>query len=243
MNERTAETAQARPSDPWHTGMVDRFQALLVLISVTFFLLAVVDFDDLGSGASEAAQISVSVVTAGMLLLALAASAATRRSIRIAAVISVVTIVGTVVATFRDSPFRPGFFWLLLVAVTPIVVLRRIAEHKVVTNQTVLGGVCAYLLIALAFSYAFLALDRPELLFFGEPEPTTAFPYFSLVTATTLGYGDLSPATEFGRILAGFEAVIGQVFLVIVVARLVSLWNRDAGPRRRLGLRGGENSE
>ena len=55
-------------------------------------------------------------------------------------------------------------------------------------------------------------------------QPTTSFMYFSLVTITTLGYGDLSPAHEVGKFLATAEAVIGQVFLVTVVARLVSLY-------------------
>jgi voltage-gated potassium channel Kch len=55
-------------------------------------------------------------------------------------------------------------------------------------------------------------------------ESTTSFMYFSLVTVTTLGYGDLSPVTDWARLLATTEAVIGQVYLVTVVAMLVGLF-------------------
>lgn len=78
-------------------------------------------------------------------------------------------------------------------------------------------------MIAVAFNYAFLAADAYQPPFFGQPEPTTSFMYYSLVTATTLGYGDPGAATNLGRLLSTSEAVIGQVFLVTFVAMLVGL--------------------
>ena len=53
------------------------------------------------------------------------------------------------------------------------------------------------------------------------------FTYFSLITITTVGYGDFDPAGVFGRAAAAWEAVIGQIYLVVVVARLVSLLRRS----------------
>ena len=47
--------------------------------------------------------------------------------------------------------------------------------------------------------------------------------YFSLVTLTTLGYGDIAPAVPAARMLCSFEAVIGQLFVAVFIARLVSL--------------------
>jgi len=237
MTDAEAGNNTVEQIEQHHRPVVDSYLSLLILISITFFLLATVDFGTLGSVRTEVAQVAVSLVTAMMLMLALAASAAKRRTLRIAAAISVVTIAGAFIATLTDQAAHPGILWLLLVATAPIIVMRRIAQHETVTTETVLGAVCAYLLIALAFSYAFLALDRPDNLFFGTAEPSTAYPYFSLVTITTLGYGDLNPVTELGRILSGSEAVLGSVFLVIGVARLVSLWTRDAEPRRRGLLR------
>ena len=109
---------------------------------------------------------------------------------------------------------------------SPIVVLRRIFVHTRVDRTTLLGAISVFLLLAVAFEYAFLfSAGQVDGSFFNQgDQPTTSFMYFSLVTITTLGYGDLSPAHEVGKFLATAEAVIGQVFLVTVVARLVSLY-------------------
>ncbi|GAA4874180.1 potassium channel family protein [Serinicoccus chungangensis] len=104
------------------------------------------------------------------------------------------------------------------------MVIRRLLHHRQVVRATLLGAISAYLLIALAFFYAFLAAEhyhQPPL--FGDPQPTTSFMYFSLTSITTLGYGDLAARTEIGRLLATTEAVLGQVYLVTVVAMVVSL--------------------
>jgi hypothetical protein len=97
--------------------------------------------------------------------------------------------------------------------------------QRFVTSDTLRGAIAVYLLLAVAFNYAFLSLHgMTGDLFFDTPEPTTAFMYFSLATITTVGYGDLSAVTELGRFLASAEALTGQVLLVVVVARLVSLY-------------------
>jgi hypothetical protein len=85
-----------------------------------------------------------------------------------------------------------------------------------------------YLLIALAATYFFIFLDAflsGSGRFFGQEEPTTVFTYFSLITITTVGYGDFDPAGPLGRAAAAWEAVIGQIYLVVVVARLVALYS------------------
>ena len=55
---------------------------------------------------------------------------------------------------------------------------------------------------------------------------TGDYVYFSFVTLTTVGYGDITPATELAKRLAVVEAFVGQVFLIVLVARLVTLWGR-----------------
>jgi hypothetical protein len=87
-----------------------------------------------------------------------------------------------------------------------------------------LGAVSAFLLIATAFDFVFLTVDAYQTTpFFGSEEPTTSFIYYSLVTITTLGYGDLAAATDVGRLASTAEAVVGQVYLVTVVAMIVGL--------------------
>ena len=76
----------------------------------------------------------------------------------------------------------------------------------------------------MAFNFAFLAVDFYQSeTFFSTQEPTTSFIYFSLTTITTLGYGDLAPVSEVGRLLATIEALVGQVYLVTFVGMVVGL--------------------
>ena len=101
-------------------------------------------------------------------------------------------------------------------------------QHSKVTANTLLGALSVYLLIALAATYLFLFIDTfasGSGRFFDQEEPTTVFMYFSLITITTVGYGDFDPAGVLGRSAAAWEAVIGQIYLVVVVARLVALYS------------------
>ena len=119
----------------------------------------------------------------------------------------------------------------LLVSATLPVTLSRIAHHKRVTAETILGATCAYILFGLLFAFVYLALgelrDAP---FFAQPGPheESEYLYFSFVALTTLGFGDLSPSVGLPQALTVSEALIGQVFLVTMVARLVTLWVRQS---------------
>ena len=118
----------------------------------------------------------------------------------------------------------------LLVSATLPVTLSRIAHHKRVTAETILGATCAYILFGLLFAFVYLALgelrDAP---FFAQPGPHEAseYLYFSFVALTTLGFGDLSPSVGLPQALTVIEALLGSVFLVTLVARLVTLWVRQ----------------
>jgi voltage-gated potassium channel Kch len=116
----------------------------------------------------------------------------------------------------------PSVVRAVLASITPIVVARRVASHRSVSAGTIVGAVSAYLLIALAFSYVFVSIDILQSTpFFGQPESSTRFTYFSLVTMTTLGYGDLAPSSDLVGLTANAEAVTGQLFLVTFVALLI----------------------
>ena len=103
-----------------------------------------------------------------------------------------------------------------------------------------IGVVCVYMLIGLFFAFVFAAVGQFESgdFFTTVKDPGYAdFIFFSYVTETTIGYGDLVPASQIGRSLAVFDALLGQLFLVTVLGRIVSLWGRELpsvqGRRRR----------
>jgi hypothetical protein len=105
-----------------------------------------------------------------------------------------------------------------------------------VTFHRIQGAVAGYLLLGMiwAYAYSLVALLRPDA-FSGPVSPSDgprAFYYFSFVTLTTLGYGDVLPVHPAARSLAAFEAVTGPLYLAILITRLVSL---AVAPRRSQG--------
>lgn len=227
---------------------VDRFGALLALTGATIVTLSLTGLARLGEGRAGLVGTAVTTVIVGAtLLLALRASGVARGWRRTADVLVGLMIalallgvaIGSVPGADIEITLGPEI-WVVLAVLAPVVVVRRLLHHHDVTRRTLEGAISAYLLIPVAFQFIFLAVD--ELLpggFFGSPKPPTAFMYFSLTTVTTVGYGDLAPASDVGRLLATVEALLGQVFLVTFVALLVGLlgerWraNRSAaGPER-----------
>ncbi len=95
-----------------------------------------------------------------------------------------------------------------------------------VTVSTVMGGFLAYALIGFASAYLFIGIDAltTQDFFAQGPAEPDDFIYFSMVTLSTVGFGDLTAATDLGRRLVVIEALTGQVFIVVLISRLISLW-------------------
>ncbi len=167
------------------------------------------------------------------LLIALRTSCARPRSMRIAAVAVAAGIVFGLIAVIQRSPVYAGWMFAMMAAlllVTPAVIGRRILEHKKVTLETLFGAVSIYVIFGLLFAFVYLAMAFIS----GEPffkDNDTRNPvnyiYMSYITLTTVGYGDFTPVQDVGKMFAALEALIGQVFLVTTVARLVSLFGRE----------------
>jgi len=105
------------------------------------------------------------------------------------------------------------------------LVVKRVMAERGVDIETILGALCIYFLLGLMFSTVFHALDVfASAPIFGEQIARPDYSYFSFVTLTTLGYGDISPVSDLARRVAVIEAMCGQVFLATVIARMVSLY-------------------
>jgi len=109
--------------------------------------------------------------------------------------------------------------------------LTRMFRRRSVTADMIVISLCAYLLIGLAWSYLYGALWLEDRSAFGEDlgsivvaeEAFAPLFYFSFVTLTTLGYGDLTPTEGLARSFAILEAIVGQMFVAVVLARLVGM--------------------
>ncbi|MBM3659762.1 MAG: two pore domain potassium channel family protein [Actinobacteria bacterium] len=182
------------------------------------------------SPADEAARI-VTVLLEGLTLMAtLLAARAGRLLFRVAGVAVVGAVVAAVVSAVLgySSEVVTGWFFainVLLVGAAPVAIVRALYRRTVVDVRTVLGAVCVYLLIGILFAFVYASLDGiTGESFFVQTESAgiQTFLYFSFTTQTTVGYGDYTAATNLGRTLATTEALLGQIYLVTVIALLVS---------------------
>jgi hypothetical protein len=129
----------------------------------------------------------------------------------------------------------------ILIIVAPVAIIRRLLTHRVVDVETFFGAVCVYLMIAMLFAttYTLVALVTGEPFFAQNPSTVTStdYLYFSLVTITTTGYGDLTAAGQVGRLMAMSEAVLGQLYLITVVAMVVQNLGRERKAHGRRAAR------
>jgi voltage-gated potassium channel len=206
---------------------LDSYASLLVLLLANFFVIELVT--DARWGAVASILLAVAALIVAISDPEAGKGLETWHWILIAVCVALAPIV-----LFVTSSSVLGLAYLipvgLLASATLPVTLSRIAHHKRVTSETILGATCAYILFGLLFAFVFLALgelrDAP---FFAQPgvHDASEYLYFSFVALTTLGFGDLSPAVGLPQALTVIEALLGSVFLVTLVARLVTLWVRQ----------------
>jgi hypothetical protein len=200
----------------------DTYGTLLIFIVVAYVTMAL--FEN-----TKWARTVTGVCFGGTLLLALHTSHVRGRVIRVAAVIVGLLVVWSFVLAAADrEPFRgSSHLSILLLLAAPAVILSRIFRHPVINVETILGAIDAYLMIGISFAAVYLMLDDVDPHFFAQGAASgVKYLYFSFVVITTLGFGDLTPRTDIGRVLVSLEALLGQIFLVTVVAVLIANMGR-----------------
>jgi voltage-gated potassium channel len=208
-------------------SILDSYASLLVLLLANFFLLELVDDPRWGAVGST-------LLAAAALVVAISDPATGHRLrprhwVTIAACVALAPIV-----LFVNAEEILGLAYLLpavlLVTATLPVTVSRVLHHRRITYETILGALCAYFLIGLLFAFLYLAVEEFREPFFAQPgqHQQSEYLYFSFVALTTLGFGDLSPSVGLPQALTVLEALSGQIFLVTLVARLVTLWVRQS---------------
>lgn len=114
------------------------------------------------------------------------------------------------------------------------MIISHILGHEEVVSDTLFGAACVYLLLGLVWMVAYTLLERvhPGSFHFNSVDAASGVPavfdflYYSFVTLTTLGYGDVTPLTPRARSLAVLEAIVGVLFVAVLIARLVGLYGQ-----------------
>ncbi len=146
----------------------------------------------------------------------------------VVAVVAVATYGFGVAFQFDDSVIKVlAILSVLLYLVAPLVILRHLLRRDKVDARTILGAVAIYLMLGMMFAFSYRALSLWQTVPFfgadGRGDPAD-FLFFSFITLTTTGYGDLVPAANPGQSIAVLEAIIGQLFLVTALAKIVNAW-------------------
>lgn len=245
--EHDLEAIEDVASDAWRSLMGrEGYLPVLLLIFASMISIPLV-------GDSEAGTI-FDVLLAGLaLLVTIFRSTRSGRLRRASAALVGFTIVATVVLVLAiDTDTQAGEFpriafvlnviYLGLLVIAFPMVLVRSFQHRKVSINTVCATLSAYLLIGLIFMSLYRLMGTTSAPFFTQftatgPRPTAGqYTYFSFVTLTTVGYGDLTPFSDPGRAAVMVEAVLGQVFLVTTMARVISLLGEERQVRAlRLG--------
>ena len=197
----------------------NRFGLLLLVLMTTYILSAFVEATWVG-----ALQIGLFV---GVTALAAHSGDVKRgmaRLLTLAAVGGSVIAITLALTHSSDAVGGVAYLWaafMLLFAVTLIV--RRVLEQPEVSLQSIFGAVSAYMIIGLMFAAIYSAIYHFDGSFFVQGDNhLKTFQYFSFTTLTTLGYGDYTAAQSGGQAVAAMEALLGQIFLATLVARLVA---------------------
>ncbi|MCP4261729.1 MAG: two pore domain potassium channel family protein [Planctomycetes bacterium] len=135
-----------------------------------------------------------------------------------------------VVAKYRSENLADKGFLILLFLyalfffMAIAIIITKISSSKVVTADTIKGGISVYFLLGLfwAILYRIVLTFDPDALSNIHDLGFDVY-YYSFITLTTLGYGDIAPVADYAKILAILEAVTGPVYLAIFVAQLIGL--------------------
>jgi hypothetical protein len=239
MTGRSVLAPLSRPSSFWDSYLTllallgaglllfplnDGRPLIWALRTAVFVAAIIVSYRASGSGSNTVVWVTVGAVIVGVLLLA---------------------------AAFSSSDTVRGIGNLALAALIgsgPVVILRHIYTRPRVAPLDIVGALDAYIELGFFFTFLFSAVGRLSAEpFFNQTADPELFDYvyFSFVTMTSLGYGDFSPALAIGKGLVIVEVLLGSVFLVVLVARLVGTlgMERPPAPMRRDGQDGATDTD
>lgn len=184
----------------------------------------------------------ICVIGSATALFGLVAARARATILRWAMAAALLSILTSVVSAIADSvKFEGGaaLIQMLLFLLTAAAVLRAVIVEDNIQVGAIAGAISVYIMLGILFAYVYVGLDKLQVgPFFGVGVPVQEgdFLFFSMTTLTTTGYGNLVPAVQPGRMLSSLEMLTGQIFVVTLIARLVTAWRPGEFLRRGAGI-------
>ena len=181
----------------------------------------------------ETIRFIVRVIWFALLVAGITALAENIRQIRIFSVVPILLLIVTITKFYFDNIFLDYVDFIIEIIVFSLLigmVLVKVFEHGEVTMHRVVGSIVAYILLgdlwATTFQFIYThvpgSLQIPEIYLHSGP-PTSLFLYFSFTTLTTTGYGEILPVNAITRTLVIIEQLIGVLYPIVLIGRLVSL--------------------
>lgn len=229
MNETESATPPLKPVVRRHR--FGRFSAVHLLIALALLFTFAPFIEEIKGG-----DLIASFLLSLVLLSAVVAVADSKYVLIVALVLAIPAVGGRWINHFRPDLVHPAVFLVCaLVLMTFLVarLLRFILRAPSVNTEVLCASICAYLMLGLIWTVAYWLVDQLT--------PGGAFSfsttvglrsmngfngfYFSFITLSTVGYGDITPVSRFARWLAAMEVMTGMLYVAVLIARLVSLYS------------------
>lgn len=229
-----------KPSEKWlRVIRFRRFSTVGLLISLVVLFICAPVVEEFKVG-----DIVVTVLFSLVLLAGVLAVADRKRMLVFAIVLVIPAIVGRWINHFRPDLVSAAVFLisaLILVAFVVGNLLRFVLRAPSVTVDVLCASIAAYLMLGLMWAMAYWLVDQitPGGAFSfntnAGPRSMKGFTgfYFSFITLTTVGYGDITPVSKAARWLAAMEAMTGSLYIAVLIARLVSLYSTSKSHEHR----------
>ena len=215
---------------PRRLGM-RRFSTVELLIALALLFVSFPFVEEIKGG-----DIIVSILLSLVLIAAVLAVSHRRSTLVIAVLLAIPAIIGRWIDHFRPHLVPPAVFLiagLVLVAFVVMNLLRFVLRAPSVSIEVLCASISAYLMLGLMWTMAYWLVDQltPGGAFSfntnGGPRSMNGFTgfYFSFITLSTVGYGDITPVSKIARWLAAMEAMTGLLYVAVLIARLVALYS------------------
>jgi len=208
-----------------------RFSTVQLLIALALFFIWAPFVEEIEGG-----ELIVSGLFSLVLLAGIVAVADRKRVLVIAIVLAIPAIAGRWINHFRPDLAPPAVFLtagLVLIAFVVANLLRFVLRAPSVNVEVLCASISAYLMLGLMWTMAYWLVDQltPGGAFSfntnAGPRSMNGFTgfYFSFITLSTVGYGDITPVSRIARWLAAMEAMTGLLYVAVLIARLVALYS------------------